>query len=183
MRTDPGRFDKVEEHPDYPSAPAHPVLPTSSPVSAAAVAGPVVISLFGALFLLVALTLLVAIRPPLWFSVIVIASGLAFIAGGVMLGRVLISQRDTPIERMIAVVVKERTDVAGAERSASTSYYATLQTRDGARAEYRVSRNLVGSLVVDDIGVAYVRERTFDLGFTKITSRALVEFIRFEVDN
>jgi hypothetical protein len=183
MRTDPSRFDKVEEHPDYPSAPAQPVLPADAGLGVAAVAGPVVISIFGALFLLVAITLLVAIRPPLWFSMIVIASGLAFIAGGVLLGRVLLSQRDAPIERMIAVVVKERTHVTSDERSASTNYYATLQTRDGARAEYRVSRNLVGSLVVDDIGVAYVRERTFDLGFTTIKSRALVEFIRFEVDN
>jgi len=183
MRTDPSRFDKVAEHPDYGTAPAQPVLPADAGPGVAAVAGPVMISLFGGLFLLVAITLVLAIRPPLWFSVIVIASGVAFIAGGVLLGRVLLSVRDTPIDRMIAVVVKERTHVGGDERSASTSYYTTLQTRDGVRTEYRVTRNLVGSLVVDDIGVAYVRETTFDLGFTKITSRALVEFIRFEVDN
>ncbi len=183
MRTDPGRFDKVEEHPDYGSAPAQPVLPADAGPGVAAVAGPVMISLFGGLLLLVAITLVLAIRPPLWFSVIVIASGLAVIAGGVLLGRVLLSVRETPIDRMIAVVVKERTHVSGEERSSRTQYYATLQTRDGTRVEYRLSRNLVGSLVVDDIGVAYVRETTFDLGFTKIKSRGLVEFIRFEVDN
>jgi hypothetical protein len=84
---------------------------------------------------------------------------------------------------MTAVVVKERTEITGRNDNTDTTYYATLQTRDGKRTEYRVSRALVGKLVVDDIGIAYVKELVFELGFTTLRSKSLVEFIRFEVDN
>jgi hypothetical protein len=183
MRVDPGRFDKVTEHPDYPSAPAEPVLPTDAGLGVAAAAGPLMLGLFAGLFVLIAITLIIAVRPPLWFSLIFIAGGLVFAAGSVLLGRGLIAVRQAPIERMIAVVVKERTNVSGNDRSASTTYYTTLQTRDGTRTEYRTSHALFGKLVVDDIGVAYVRDATLDLGFTQIKSRSLIEFIRFDVDN
>ncbi len=183
MRTDPSRFEKVEGHPDYGSAPAQPVLPADAGVGIAAIAGPLALSLFGAVFVLIAITLLFAIRPPLWFSVLFIAGGLVFVVGGMAFARSLLAVRDAPIERMIAVVVKERTDITSSNDSTDTSYYATLQTRDGKRVEYRVSRALVGRLVVDDIGVAYVKELVFDLGFTTLRSKSLVEFIRFDVDN
>lgn len=183
MRTDPGRYDKVEEHPDYAAAPAEPVLPTDAGLGLATAVGPLMLGLFGAVFVLIAITLIVAIRPPLWFSLLFVVGGLVFAGGGVLLARGLLAVRHAPIERMIAVVVKERTDVRGDERSASTTYYTTLQTRDGARAEYRTSHALFGKLVVEDIGVAYVRDTTLDLGFMQIRSKSLIEFIRVEVDN
>ncbi len=184
MRTDPGRFDQVERHPDYGSAPAEPVLPVDSGVGVAAVAGPLVMSVFGAVFVLIAITLLFAIHPPLWFSLLVIAGGLVVVLGGRAFAKSLRAVKNAPIERMIAVIVKERTDITSSRNdSTDTSYFATLQTRDGKRLEYRVSRALVGRLVVDDIGVAYVKELVFDLGFTTLRSKSLVEFIRFDVDN
>jgi len=42
---------------------------------------------------------------------------------------------------------------------------------------------LAGKLVVDDIGIAYVKEIAIPLGFTTLRGKSLVEFIRFEVDN
>ncbi len=181
MRVDPGRFDKVAAHPDHASAPAQPVLPADSVVGVAAVAGPLLISLFGAVFLLIAISLLISIRPPLWFAVLFIGGGVVFVISGLVFARGALTVRDAPIERVIAVVVKERTEISSNKDSTDTTYYATLQTRDGARAEYRVSRALVGRLVVDDIGVAYVKDVALDLGFTKVRWKSLVEFIRFDV--
>lgn len=183
MRTDPSRFDAVEAHPEYGSAPTQPVLPTDAGIGVAAVAGPLVLSLFGGVFVLIAITLLVTFKVPLWFTLIFIAAGVAFVVGGMAVARGMLAVRDAPIERMTAVVVKERTEITGRNDTTDTTYYATLQTRDGKRTEYRVSRALVGKLVVDDIGIAYVKELVFELGFTTLRSKSLVEFIRFEVDN
>jgi len=180
MRTDPTRFDRVLEHPDCAAAPAQPVLPADTAVGVAAVAGPLMVSLFGALFLLVAISLLITIRPPFLFSLAMIVGGLVVVAGGVIAARRIGELRDAPVERLIAVIVKERTDVHGIDR-ADTTYYATLQTRDGVRTEYRVSHALVGRLVVDDIGVAYVKDRILDLGIVRVRARTLVEFIRVDV--
>jgi hypothetical protein len=190
MGTDPSRFDKVERHPDYRSAPAQPVLPADASIGVAAVAWPLLLSLFGAVFVLIAITLLFAIRPPLWFSLLFIAGGLVVAVGGIGFARGLagvpgtgvLAVRDAPIERLIAVIVKERTEITKSNNdSTTTSYYATLQTRDGKRVEYRVSRALVGKLVIDDIGIAYVKEQVFELGFTTLRWKSLVEFIRFDV--
>jgi hypothetical protein len=186
MRTDPSRFDRVEQHPEYGSAPAQPVLPADAGASVAAAVGPLVLSLFGALFLLVALTILIAFRPPWFISVILVAGGLVFVAGGIAMTRGLVALRDAPVERIIAVVIKDRTDVSANNystgTSTSTTYYTTLQTRDGRRTEYRTAGALAGRLVVDDIGVAYVKSFVIDLGFTRLQVRSLVEFIRFDVD-
>jgi len=181
MHVDPARFDRVLQHPDYPSAPAQPVLPADAGIAVAAVAGPLLLSLFGALFLVVAISLLLAIRAPFWIVLAFVGAGVVFVAGGIAMARTLVAVRDTPIERLVAVIVRERTDVGGREHT-DTSYYATLQTRDGTRTEYRVSSALVGRLVVGDIGVAYVKRTELDLGITKIRTRSLVEFIRFDVD-
>lgn len=108
---------------------------------------------------------------------------MAVLLGGVRVARSLLAVKHAPIERMTAVVVKERTEITGRNEATDTTYYATLQTREGTRVEYRVSRALVGKVVVDDIGIAYVKEVVFDLGFTTVRSKSLVEFIRFEVDN
>jgi hypothetical protein len=183
MRTDPARFDAVEAHPEYASAPSDPVLPADATIGVAAVTGPLLLSLFGGLFLLVAITLLFVIRPPFLFSLLFLASGVAVLLGGLRVARSLLAVTHAPIERMTAVVVKERTEITGRNEATDTTYYATLQTREGTRVEYRVSRALVGKVVVDDIGIAYVKEVVFDLGFTTVRSKSLVEFIRFEVDN
>src|SRR5689334_18379784 len=102
MRTDPRRFDRVAEHPDYAATPAQPVLPADSAIGVAAVAGPLVLSLFGAVFVLIALSLLLTIKPPLFISLLFIAGGVVFVFGGIAIARSLVAIRDAPIERMIA---------------------------------------------------------------------------------
>ena len=172
MRTDPGRFDRVEAHPEYASAPAQPVLPADATVGVAAMVGPLTVSIFGLVFLLIAIGLLLEIEPPLAFTVLFIGTALMFILGGLGAFGRRMQFKNAPIERVIAVIIKERSEVEGGSDTspASTAYYTTLQTRDGTRTEYFTYRSLVGRLAVDDIGVAYTKART------------LVEFIRFEVD-
>jgi hypothetical protein len=182
MRTDPSRFDRVEQHPELGSAPEQPVLPADAGVSVAAVAAPLLLSLFGALFLLVAITILLTLGAPLIFSVIFVAGGLVFVLGGIAMARGVVALRDAPVDRLIAVIVKERTQVSGDSNSSSTTYYTTLQMRDGRRVEYRTAGSLAGRLVIDDIGVAYVKSYTLDFRIKTIEVRRLVEFIRFDVD-
>ncbi|MCE9577763.1 MAG: DUF2500 domain-containing protein [Deltaproteobacteria bacterium] len=67
-----------------------------------------------------------------------------------------------PLERVIAVVVNQRTSVSShrhdQHRHTSTSYYVTLQREDGDRAEYTVGGGLAGLVSDADIGVAYVKQ-------------------------
>ena len=181
MRTDRSRFDNVKQHPDFAAAPAQPVLPADATLSIAAVSAPLLLSAFGIVFLLIVITLLGSFGAPLIVWAIFIAGGLVFVFGGWRTSRGLIALRDAPIQRMIVVIVKERTDVSGGENSTSTSYYATLQTEDGKRIEYKVSGALAGRIVLDDIGIAYVKETVVDFGFTRIPTRTLVEFIPISV--
>jgi hypothetical protein len=171
MNTDPSRFDRVAAHPEYDTAPEQPVLPADAGIGIAEVVAPLSLSVFGVLFLLIAIGLLIEIKPPLLLSLMFIVGALVFILGGLSSIARLWQFRNAPIERQVAVIVKERTEVTGGgEREASTTYYATLQRRDGTRIECKTYRSLVGRLAVGDIGVAYVKAHT------------LVEFIRFEVD-
>lgn len=172
MRTDQGRFDRVLAHPDYASAPEQPVMPTDAGFGIAEVVAPLSLSVFGIVFLLIAVGLLVDLQPPLVVTIMFIGVALVFILGGLSMSARLVNFRNAPISRVVAVILKERTEVSGGgdKSPASTAYYATLQTRDGERIEYLTYRSLVGRLVVDDIGVAYVKANT------------LVEFIRFDVD-
>ena len=170
MRTDPSRFDRVVEHPDYGRAPEQPVLPADA-VGIATAAGPMTVTLFGVVFFLIAVTLVLQIRPPLVVSIFVIGGALVFLLGGVGMIHKLVEFHNAPIHRHVAVIIKERSEMTVTKHSrAQTRYYATLQLRDGNRVELHTYGSLVGRIVVDDIGVAYVKSRT------------LVEFIRFDVD-
>lgn len=172
MNTDSSRFDRVVAHPEYGTAPNEPVLPADAGIGIAAVVAPLSLSLFGIVFLLIAIGLLIAIRPPLVFSLMFIAGALLFIAAGLGAVARVMQFRNAPIERLVAVIVKDRTEVHGGghDSQASTSYYTTLQRRDGSRVECRTYRSLVGRIAIGDIGVAYVK------------AHALIEFIRFDVE-
>jgi hypothetical protein len=172
MRTDQSRFDRVLAHPDYASAPEQPVMPADAGLGIAEVVMPLMLSVFGIVFLLIAVGLLVDVHAPLVVTILFIGVALIFVVGGVKMSARLVDFRNAPISRVVAVIVKERTEVSGGGENsqASTTYFATLQTRDSERIEYLTYRSLVGRLAVDDIGVAYVKANT------------LVEFIRFDVD-
>jgi hypothetical protein len=170
MTIDPARFDRVTEHPDYGATANRAIeLPYSSITGIAVPSG---FALFGLLFLILAIGVLVQIKPPLWFAIPFVVGVLMFIGGGTGMAVRGIKFHNMPIVRLVAVITKERTEVSGGGEHgmrAHTTYYTTLQTRDGTRAEYVTPDRLVGKLAIDDIGVAYVK------------GHMLVEFTRFEV--
>ncbi|HUQ04666.1 MAG TPA: DUF2500 family protein [Kofleriaceae bacterium] len=67
----------------------------------------------------------------------------------------------SPVERALAVVVGDRTEItthgSSDDRRTSTSYYATLQFKDGARVELPTSGGIVGHTTRGDIGLAVMR--------------------------
>ena len=164
MTTDPARFDRVLEHPSYSATANHRIELPHGPI--AAIAGPSALAMFGVLFLLVTIGAFVGGEAPLWFMIPFVAGAFVFIVGGARIAMREARFHRMPIERLVAVVAKERTEISGDGKSASTTYYTTLQTRDGHRVEYETPESLVGQLVIDDIGVAYVKAHML-VGFTR----------------
>lgn len=168
MHTDPARFDRVTSHPDYATTATRAIELPYGPIGA--IAAPAGLALFGVLFLLISIGLLIEIKPPIWFSIALVGGVLMFIGGGAAMAVRSVRFHNLPIVREVAVITKERTEVTSSERShAHTTYYTTLQARDGSRAEYLTPDRLIGRLAIDDIGVAYLK------------GHMLVEFTRFEV--
>lgn len=167
--TSPQRFDRVTTHADYPGTAQRAIeIPHGA---ALAIAGPATFGLFAMLIMLIAVGLIIDMKPPLGFTIAFIAIGLAMIGGAVAMTVRGLAYYRAPIVRMVAVIVRDRTEVSGGgeNSSASTNYYMTLQSRDGIRAEYHTHGSLAGRLVGGDIGVAYVKSHT------------LVDFVRFDV--
>ena len=73
------------------------------------------------------------------------------------------------LERWIALVVDERTQVSGGKR-AHSRYYATLEDRSGKRRELRVGTELAGQIARDDMGLAYVKDDLL-LDFERLDAR------------
>jgi hypothetical protein len=92
-------------------------------------------------------------------------AGLMFIAVPiimmVMAGKMMLSSHSfasAPITNELVVIVDERTATSGGHKtSVSTHYYATVQTRDGARAEYATYGWVAGKIAPGDIGVAFLK--------------------------
>ena len=63
------------------------------------------------------------------------------------------------LERSIALVADERTEVSGGgkDSSASTSYHVLLEWKEGQRRELKPSARVTGAVAPGDIGVAYVK--------------------------
>lgn len=87
---------------------------------------------------------------PLAMAGIVLFKTLKNAAGAVEL-------RTATTERSIARVADERTEVRGANDRTHTTYFVTLESKDGARREYRVDAAMAGRVAPNDLGVAYVR--------------------------
>lgn len=58
--------------------------------------------------------------------------------------------------RAIALVVDERVAVSGGKH-ASTTYYASLETKDRTRREYQIDSKLAGKIAPGDFGMAYTK--------------------------
>lgn len=84
------------------------------------------------------------------------------------MGRRMARFRSAPLERKLARILDERTEVSGGKHS-HTTYHATLEWEDRTRCEYTVSGPTAGKITRDDIGLAYVK------------GDVLLEFARLDV--
>jgi hypothetical protein len=158
VNTDPERFDRVLSHPGYPATADRKIeLPHGA---ALAVLGPGSLVVFGLLFLLIAINILLELEPPLAVTMLFVGLVLLFIVNAMAWTARGLQFYRTPIVRQVVVIVRDRAE--------TDTYYVTLQTRDGTRAEYVTSPGLAGRLVIDDIGVGYVK------------GHVLLDFLRFD---
>lgn len=74
-----------------------------------------------------------------------------------------------PLERLVAVVLEERTEVreVGKKGRTRSHYFVTLQRRDGTRRECETSGAVAGQVTRADIGVAYVKGQRL-VGFRRL---------------
>jgi hypothetical protein len=164
--TAPERFDLVLRHSGYARACAH-----EPKVSVhAGIVGGAVFAAFSCFMLMMGMSGMSGHEAG-GFMYVWASMCLLFVALGV--GMVLRTLRyaKAPVVKSVAVVVDERVQVSGGGKhsGARTSYYATLQARDGARRELGCDGSLAGRIAAPDIGVAFTKEDQ------------LVDFIRFEV--
>jgi hypothetical protein len=167
VRTEPERFDRVVEHEVYKAAPEQPI---SVPLLGIAEISPGAIVAAGLSFLI---TLLMVLGDP--FStpsqvVIGLLLGVFAIAFYMSMKKAN-AVRDAPVERVVAVIIKERTDLRQrfGDRRQSLRTYVIVQTRDGQRREYFAPKHVNSRYAVDDIGIAYVK------------ADVLVDFLRIDV--
>ncbi|MBP8811751.1 MAG: DUF2500 family protein [Kofleriaceae bacterium] len=87
------------------------------------------------------------------------------VVGTVMFGRWILQalhKANAPVQRDLAVVLDERTEIASHRRSdgshsTTTSYYVLLQLGDGTRRELPTSSVIAGHTTRGDIGLAVTR--------------------------
>ena len=158
--TDPARYDLVTAGEGFEAARRH--EPRVS--SFGQIAMPLVMAVFGIFFLIFAAGFLFRDDgpgggPPAAFEIIFMLFPLVFI--GLAVGMALKGLRfhNAPVEQQVLVVVDERVEVSGGSKnsSARTSYYATLQARDGTRTEYETYGWLAGRIAAGDIGLAFLK--------------------------
>jgi hypothetical protein len=92
------------------------------------------------------------------FPIVIVGFGAIFI--GTMIAKAL-RKAKAPVERQLAVVIGDRTEItthgSSDDRRTSTSYYATLQFKDGSRLELPTRGGIVGQTTRGDIGLAVMR--------------------------
>jgi hypothetical protein len=104
---------------------------------------------------------------PAGIMFVVVPVIMMLMAGKMALGSVSFAK--APLNNELVVIVDERTATSGgAKTSVTTHYYATVQTRDGARAEYATYGWVAGRIAPGDIGVAFLK------------GGHLVDFLRLE---
>jgi hypothetical protein len=153
--TDPARFDLVAASEGLEAARRH--EPRVS--SFGQIAMPLVMAVFGIFFLVFAAGMFSSGGPPAAFQVLFMLFPLVFIGLAVAMAMKGLRFHNAPVEQQILVVVDERVEVSGGGKnsSARTRYYATLQARDGTRAEHETYGWLAGRIAPGDIGVAFLK--------------------------
>lgn len=157
--TDPARFDLCAAGDGFRAAQRH--EPRVS--SLGQIAAPLMMAVFGVVFLIFAAGLFSSDDglggPPAAFQIVFLMFPLVFVGLAVGMAMKGLRFHNAPIEQQILVVVDERVEVSGGGKnsSARTSYYATLQARDGTRAELETYGWLAGRIAPGDIGLAFVK--------------------------
>jgi len=151
--TDPARFDLAHASQAYQVALGH--VPKISHGGVGLVV-PVLMIAF-AIFFIVQATSMGAVKDhPLGLLFIVVPIIMMVMAAKLLLSSIAFA--NAPLTNELAVVVDERTATSGGHKtSVSTQYYATIQTRDGARAEYATYGWVAGKIAPGDIGVAFLK--------------------------
>lgn len=148
------RFRALERHEDLPRLMKH------SPSTARVGLGLVGMALFGLIFTgaSVVITLIFArVGGPLaLFPMLFVAVGLWMIFRSLFKSAELSSAE---LHRVPLLLVDERMEVHGGQGDSSTStrYFATVQAKDGGRAEYRVDSRLAGRVTRGDLGIGYIK--------------------------
>jgi hypothetical protein len=151
--THPERFARVAAHPDYPAAMAA-VPPPQAASNAFLGVGSMLIS-----FVWFGMAPAMRERDAI---LLFVGLGLFFLLGGIFVLKIGASARNAPLERLVAVVIGERSYVTSSEHSTTNHYMVTLQTPDGARREYKTTGELAAMVGGGDIGVAYLRADHLD---------------------
>jgi hypothetical protein len=162
--TDPARYDLARASQAYQVALGH--VPKISHGGIGLVV-PILLIGFAIFFIVQATNMGAVTDHPVGFMFIVVPVIMMLIAGKLILSS--LSFAKAPITNELVVVVDERTATSGGrETSVATHYYATVQTRDGARAEYSTYGWIAGRIAPGDLGVAFFK------------GRHLVDFLRLD---
>lgn len=157
------RFVELESHPQYPE------LLRKRPSAKGRIAQGVVGTVFAGVFLVIAFIVLAGFGAFSWaaaqftpFGALIIVIPLLAVGVGIyVFTRVAVKTgqlASAEMEVRPALIAGERTHVdGGSDGPGHTSYFVTLEARDGTRRELNASGSLVGRVTQGDIGVAYVK--------------------------
>src|SRR5688572_3281987 len=153
--TDPARFDLAKASAGYQSAQHH--LPRLSAGTGAGAFVAILVIGFAGFFIISAVSMGAVSDHPAGILFVIVPCVMIFVALKMIVDSAQFAR--APIEREVLVVVDERTSTSGGggNSSVSTSYYATLQARDGARHEYATYGWVAGKIAPGDIGVAFIK--------------------------
>lgn len=163
------RYEQAAAHPGYEAACKHKPAEPSHPASREAAMG-FVIGLALIVLSIVAMSE-TGVKKDLVVLLFLPLLGVGAIVYGVVRGTVANEFTNAPVAREILVVVGEHTSVSGGGKNSpvKTTYYATLQGKDGKRREYTCEEWLAARVAPGDIGVAFLKADYF------------IDFVRIEV--
>ena len=151
--TDPARYDLARASEGYTLALGH--VPKISH-GGIGVLVPIIMVGFCIFFIVQSTKIGAVSNHPVGVMFIVVPIIMMVMAGKQMLSS--FSFANAPITKELVVVVDERTATSGGHKtSVTTQYYATVQTREGARAEYATYGWVAGKIAPGDIGVAFLK--------------------------
>lgn len=154
------KFQKIEQHPDYPELMSY----TPSIRGRGWLIFMIGFGIFFIVLCLVGLLGILSTNAPLaaFVPALMIVVVVAFMRSLFFRWRRL---KAAPLQRVAAMILDKRTEVSSGDY---TYYYVTLEIRGGERQEYNADGKLYGLVSHDDMGVAYIKDRSL-LDFRRLT--------------